>query len=89
MLAQLRPWVECESPTFDKPAVDRMMDLVVPRPRIDGSPHRAHPRPHGLRRLRARHHAAPATQANPGILVMGHMDTVHPIGTLDGPALAA
>ena len=28
MLAGLRPWVECESPTFDRYAVNRMMDLA-------------------------------------------------------------
>jgi len=28
MLAGLRPWVECESPTFDAAAVNRVMDLA-------------------------------------------------------------
>ncbi|MGI4954728.1 MAG: hypothetical protein ACRYGM_23220 [Janthinobacterium lividum] len=28
MLADLRPWVECESPTHDAAAVNRMMDLA-------------------------------------------------------------
>ena len=28
ILAGLRPWVECESPTFDASAVGRMMDLA-------------------------------------------------------------
>jgi glutamate carboxypeptidase len=28
MLAGLREWVECESPTFDAAAVNRMMDLA-------------------------------------------------------------
>jgi hypothetical protein len=28
MLAGLRPWVECESPTFDAARVNAMMDLV-------------------------------------------------------------
>jgi len=27
MLASLRPWVECESPTWDAAAVNRMMNL--------------------------------------------------------------
>ncbi|HQT75815.1 MAG TPA: M20/M25/M40 family metallo-hydrolase [Rhodopila sp.] len=82
MLDGLRAWVECESPTFDAPAVNRMMDmasraLVLAGARIEriagrmgfGDCVRAtfpHPTPHA-----------------PGILVMGHLDTVHPIGTLE------
>ena len=31
MLAGLRDWVECESPTFDAAAVNRMMDIAVAR----------------------------------------------------------
>ena len=30
MLAGLRPWIECESPTYDAAAVDRMMDMAAP-----------------------------------------------------------
>ena len=29
MLAGLRPWIECESPTYDATAVNRMMDLAA------------------------------------------------------------
>ena len=29
ILATLRPWVECESPTHDAAAVNRMMDLAA------------------------------------------------------------
>ena len=29
MLAGLKPWIECESPTYDAAAVDRMMDLAA------------------------------------------------------------
>ncbi len=81
MLEGLRPWVECESPTFDAAAVNRMMDLatralLLAGARIERIPGRLgfgdcvratfpHPEPHV-----------------PGILVMGHLDTVHPIGTL-------
>ena len=81
MLARLRPWVECESPTFDKPAVDRMMDLAsrdlaLLGARIDRIPGRM-----GFGDcVRATLPHPDAGQ--PGILVMGHMDTVHPIGTI-------
>lgn len=80
MLAGLRPWVECESPTWDAAAVGRMMDLaardlVLMGARVERVPGRM-----GFGDcLRATlPHAAPG----PGVLVMGHMDTVHPVGTL-------
>lgn len=82
MLPGLRHWVECESPTFDAAAVNRMMgiaarDLALMGARVETIPGRMgfgdcvrasfpHPRPQ-----------------EPGILVMGHLDTVHPIGTLE------
>ncbi|HYZ33789.1 MAG TPA: M20/M25/M40 family metallo-hydrolase [Crenalkalicoccus sp.] len=81
MLPGLRRWVECESPTFDSAAVNRMMalaarDLALLGARIETIPGRMgfgdcvratfpHPR-----------------AAEPGVLVMGHLDTVHPVGTL-------
>ena len=81
MLAGLREWVECESPTFDAPAVNRMMDLasrslVLAGARIERIAGRM-----GLGDcVRATFpHATPDV---PGILLMGHLDTVHPIGTL-------
>jgi len=82
MLPGLRRWVECESPTFDAPAVARMMDiaardLALMGARIETIPGRMGCGPC----VRATFpHPSPAT---PGILVMGHLDTVHPIGTLE------
>ena len=77
----LRRWVEQESPTYDRDAVDAMMDLAahdlfVMGARIERIPGRGgfgdcvkgtfpHPR-----------------AGEPGILIMGHMDTVHPVGTI-------
>jgi glutamate carboxypeptidase len=82
MVQGLREWVECESPTFDAAAVNRMMDiasraLVLSGARIERIAGRM-----GLGDcVRATYpHATPDV---PGILVMGHLDTVHPIGTLE------
>jgi glutamate carboxypeptidase len=79
MLAGLREWVACESPTFDRAAVNRMMDiasraLILAGARIERIPGRM-----GFGDcVRATFaHAKPDV---PGILVMGHLDTVHPIG---------
>ena len=81
MLAGLKPWIETESPTFDAAAVNRMMDVVQ----------------HDLAALGARVERIPgrmglgdsvrATMPHPkagegGILLLGHLDTVHPVGTL-------
>ncbi len=82
MLAGLRIWVECESPTFDTPAVNRMMDIVardlaMMGARIDRIPGRM-----GLGdcvRASLPHASPPGT---PGVLILAHLDTVHPIGTL-------
>lgn len=82
MLNGLRPWVECESPTHDADAVNRMMDLaaydlagIASVERIPGRMGFG-----GCLRARLPH---PDQGKKPGILIAGHMDTVHPIGTLD------
>lgn len=82
MLDGLRTWIECESPTYDASAVNRMMDLasrdlIVAGARIE----RVAGRMGFGDCIRATFpHATPN---QPGILVMGHLDTVHPIGTLE------
>ena len=80
MLDGLRPWVECESPTFDAPSVSRMMDLASRDLVVAGA---------RIERIAGRmgfgdcvRASFPHASAAPGILVMGHMDTVHPVGTL-------
>jgi len=81
MLSELRPWVECESPTHDAAAVNRMMDLASRDLALMGA-HITHiPGRFGYGDcVRATlPHARPA---QPGLLLMGHMDTVHPVGTL-------
>jgi glutamate carboxypeptidase len=81
MLDGLRVWVECESPTYDAAAVNRMMDiasrdLVIAGARIERVAGRM-----GFGDC-VRATFPHATPHEPGILVMGHLDTVHPIGTL-------
>jgi glutamate carboxypeptidase len=82
MLRGLRPWVECESPTFDTPAVNRMMDLVSRDLAVMGATVERIPGRMGRGdcvRARFPH----PRMGEPGIVVMGHFDTVHPIGTID------
>ncbi len=81
MLAALRPWVECESPTHDAVAVNRMMDLAARDLAVIGARVERIPGRMGYGDcVRATlPHRSPGT---PGLLLMGHMDTVHPVGRL-------
>jgi glutamate carboxypeptidase len=82
MLDRLRPWVECESPTWDAAAVDRMIDLAARDLALMGARiERIAGRMGfgGCVRARFPH----ARENEPGILALGHMDTVHPVGTLE------
>src|SRR6202521_5970264 len=81
MIEGLRPWVECESPTFAAAAVDRMIDLAAGDLAAMGATIERMPGRLGFGGcVRARFPHADA--GAPGILIAGHMDTVHPIGTL-------
>jgi glutamate carboxypeptidase len=81
MLEGLRTWVECESPTWDAGAVDRMLDLAARDMAIMGA---------SIERIAGRQGFAGCVRARfphpkadePGILIAGHFDTVHPVGTL-------
>jgi len=81
MIEGIRRWVENESPTRNTAAVNRMLDLIAAD--LDGLPVKVE-RLTGrggyadMLKLRAGESAAP------GILVLSHIDTVHPIGTLAG-----
>src|ERR1051325_4842579 len=81
MIEGMRRWVEDESPTRNKAADNRMLVLVeadlagvpVKIERLTGRDGYA-----DMLKLRAGEGDAP------GILVLSHIDTVHPIGTLAG-----
>jgi glutamate carboxypeptidase len=81
MLEGLRPWVECESPTFDAGAVNRMMDIVARDLALMGARIERIPGRIGFGDCVRASFPHPR-QDQPGILVLGHMDTVHPLGTL-------
>ena len=79
-LDELSRWVSLESPTGDAGAVNRMMDLVAAEAEEAGIAAERVPGRDGLGDsvlLRA----GPRTDA-PAILVLSHLDTVHPVGTL-------
>ncbi|MGB3864115.1 MAG: M20/M25/M40 family metallo-hydrolase [Xanthobacteraceae bacterium] len=81
MLQGLRQWVECESPTWDRAAVNRMLDLAAREMALAGATIERIPGRMGFGdcvRARFPH----PKQGEPGILIAGHLDTVHPVGTL-------
>jgi glutamate carboxypeptidase len=82
MMARLRCWVECESPSYDAAAVSRMAVLAADDIRAMGGEVEILPGILGFGDcVRARFAQPGAAQG--GILVMGHLDTVHPMGTLN------
>jgi len=83
MLAHLRTWVECESPSYDPAAVDRMMALAADELHAMGAVVERIPGREGRGgSVRARLPHPRAVDDGAGILVMGHLDTVHPEQTL-------
>ncbi|MCT4494164.1 M20 family metallopeptidase [Bosea minatitlanensis] len=82
LLAGIRRWVECESPSTDAAAVNRMVDLVeqdalAAKLAVQRFPGRDGYGDHLLV-------ATPQAGSGPGVLVLSHLDTVHPVGALDG-----
>jgi glutamate carboxypeptidase len=82
ILAGLKTWVECESPTFDVAAVNRMMDLASRQLALLGAQLDRIPGRMGFGDCVRARFAHPRRQ-EPGVLILGHLDTVHPIGTLE------
>lgn len=82
MLQGLRKWVECESPTWDADAVNRMIDLAARDMAAMGA---------AIERIEGRLGFGGCVRARfphpksgePGILIAGHLDTVHPLGTIE------
>ncbi len=80
MLPGLRRWVACESPTYEAASVNRMVDLVEEEAREAGIAVQRIAGRDGLGDM-LRLDAGPQNGAKPA-LVLSHLDTVHPLGTL-------
>jgi glutamate carboxypeptidase len=81
MLRLLKLFVECESPSYDKPAVDRMGRMVASEWR------RRVARVSVLKQVNRGNHVCAELWTGGGqpagqILVLGHLDTVYPLGSL-------
>ena len=81
ILAGIRHWVEIETPSHDGAAVNRLVDVVESDlarigARTEGTPGRD-----GYGDI-LEAHAPWNREEQRGILILGHLDTVHPIGSL-------
>jgi glutamate carboxypeptidase len=82
ILEGINSWVEIESPSYQGETVNRMADLVEDGMRTIGAEIERRPGWDGIGdTLIAR---TPWGGDEPGILVLSHLDTVHPLGTVDG-----
>ena len=81
MLRGLERWVLCESPTFDTTAVNAMMGLAAADLERAGATLKRIPGNGGFGDCVLADFPHPR-RGEPGVLLMGHLDTVHPIGTL-------
>ncbi len=90
MVATLRRFVECESPSADKAAVDRFGEMVAREWRRRGATVRILKQRERGNHVRAEIAAGTFSAKGQGasarrggqILILGHLDTVYPIGTL-------
>jgi glutamate carboxypeptidase len=82
MIDGIRRWVETESPTRNVVAVNRMIDLVAAG--LDGLPVQVERVPGRSGYADALVVRTARAHETPGILLLSHIDTVHPIGTLAG-----
>jgi len=81
ILSGIRTWVEVESPTKEPATVNKMMDMVSADFEKLGSPPQRIPGVDG----RGDHvgFSSPWGGDEKGILVLSHLDTVHPVGTIE------
>lgn len=80
LLAELQTYVELETPSGDKPALDRLNRLLAERMISLGGVVEIHPRTDAGDHLLARF---PGNEPLRPALVLCHFDTVWPVGTLD------
>ena len=83
ILEGILEWVNIESPSDDAAAVNRMADRVERDLRGIGARIERIPGRDGYGDILVARGPG-AGEGGPGILVLSHMDTVHPVGTLEG-----
>jgi glutamate carboxypeptidase len=84
ILERLLPWVREESPTNHVAGVNRMMDLVGADLAAIGGVIERIPGTGGRGDIVLARSPGREGTNNPGILILSHLDTIHPVGTLAG-----
>ena len=79
--AGVAEWASIESPTYDAAAVNRMMDLAEKQMAAQGAVIVRHPGTLGYGDVLEAAFDFDHPADSPGILVLGHLDTVHLVGT--------
>lgn len=82
ILEGIRTWVEIETPSYDGEAVNKLVDKVEEDMRAIGAEIDRVPGQDGFGDILSTR--TPWGGDGPGILVLSHVDTVHPIGMKDG-----
>jgi len=83
ILADIKRWAAIESPSKDGVAVNRVVDVAEAAMESLGMTVRRRPGRDGFGDCVVAR--SPWGGDGPGILIMAHLDTVHPHGTVDGP----
>jgi glutamate carboxypeptidase len=83
LVTEIGEWAEVESPTYHAAGVNRMMDLVGDALERLGATIERRSGQDGFGDLVKARFKGEVSE--PGILVLAHVDTVHPVGTLAGP----
>ncbi|NLS04213.1 M20 family metallopeptidase [Rhizobium sp. P32RR-XVIII] len=82
LLSELNHWVEIETPTRDSAAVNRLADRVEAIAREAGLATERTPGALGFGDILAVRSPRPAGSNERGVLILAHLDTVHPMGTI-------
>ncbi len=81
ILGGIRRWVEIETPSHDAAAVNRLVSTVEGELRTIGARTTRTPGRDGFGDV-LEAHSPWGREDEPGILILGHLDTVHPVGAL-------
>src|SRR3546814_55889 len=83
ILAGILRWVGIETPSHDGAAVNRLADMIAGEFAGLGAAIERIPGRDGFGDVLIAHAPWNAETDGPGIMVLGHMDTVHPHGTIE------
>ena len=81
ILDGIRAWVEIETPSDQGGQVNKLVDMVEAQMQVLGTTTERTPGQDGYGDILISRSQWGHTQDTPGVLVLSHLDTVHPMGT--------